>query len=102
MTYSGYLQGPVKIERDATGTLRHLLARIRQTPHKLYLLIDEYDNFINDVMVEDAAAYRVLVTRAGPFKEVFKSVKSALEGLEPGARPRSSPERALAERKRCQ
>ena len=78
--YEGHLPGPVRIEADATDTLRHLLARIRQTPFKLCLLIDEYDNFVNEVMVQDAETYRALFEKDGPFKEVFKSVKSGTEG----------------------
>jgi len=31
--------------------LQSLLSAIRQTPTALYLLIDEYDNFANEVMV---------------------------------------------------
>jgi len=80
VSYDGHLAGTVKIEADATGTLRHLLTRIRQTPYKLCLLIDEYDNFVNEIMVQDAATYRALFEQDGPFKEVFKSVKSGAEG----------------------
>ena len=80
VTYSGHLQGSVTIEADAKDTLRHLLTAIRQTPYQLYLLIDEYDNFISEVMVRDAQTYRALVEADGPFKELFKTVKSATEG----------------------
>ncbi len=80
VTYSGHLPGTVTIEADAKDTLRHLLTVSRQTPYKLYLLIDEYDNFISEVMVHDAAAYRALVETDGPFKELFKTIKSATEG----------------------
>ncbi len=80
VTHSGHLPGSVAIESDAKDTLRHLLTAIRQTPYKLYLLIDEYDNFISEVMVHDAATYRALVETDGPFKELFKTVKAATEG----------------------
>ncbi len=77
---ASYLPVSVTIEPDAKDTLRHLLTAISLTPYKLYLLIDEYDNFINEVMVSDIDTYRALVDTDGPFKELFKSVKSALEG----------------------
>ncbi|MCP4661941.1 MAG: AAA family ATPase, partial [bacterium] len=80
LSYETHLPGPVKIEADATGTLRHLLTRIRQTPFRLCLLIDEYDNFVNEIMVQDAATYQALFEKDGPFKELFKSVKSGTEG----------------------
>jgi len=78
--HSSYLSTPVRIKGKATNTLRHLLTAIRRTSSKLYLLIDEYDNFINEVMVADADVYRGLVETGGPFKELFKSVKSAMRG----------------------
>ncbi len=78
--YEDHLPGPVKIESDATNTLRNVLAQIGRTPHKLCLLIDEYDNFVNEVMVRDTATYRALFDADGPFKELMKSVKSGSEG----------------------
>jgi len=80
VTYRDYLPDPVEIEPDATNTLRGLLARIRRAPHRLCLLIDEYDNFVNEIMVRDTATYNALFEADGPFKELFKSVKSATEG----------------------
>ncbi len=80
VSYSGHLPGTVTIEADAKDTFRHLLTAIRQTPYQLYLLIDEYDNFVTEVMVHDADIYRALVRTDGPFKELFKSVKAAVEG----------------------
>ncbi|MCP4658896.1 MAG: AAA family ATPase [bacterium] len=78
--HSTYLTKPVRVKTAATNTLRHLLTAIRETSSKLYLLIDEYDNFINEVMVADPAVYRGLVETGGPFKELFKSIKSAMRG----------------------
>ena len=78
--YEDHLAGSVDIESDATNTLRNVLARIGRTPHKLCLLVDEYDNLVNEVMVRDTATYRALLDTDGPFKELFKSVKSGTEG----------------------
>ncbi len=78
--YTDLLGGTINLEADATNTLRHVLTRIGETPHKLCLLIDEYDNFINDVMVRDTSVYHALFDADGPFKELFKSVKSGTEG----------------------
>ncbi|QTA92248.1 AAA family ATPase [Desulfonema magnum] len=36
---------------DAQDSLQSLLTAVRQTDHRLYLLIDEYDNFANEVMM---------------------------------------------------
>ena len=51
------------------------------TPYKIYLLIDEYDNFANEVMMgvqrEKEALYESLVYKEGPVKTLFKAVKSS-------------------------
>ncbi len=78
LDYGGHLPRRVEIEDDAFRTLDNLLAVIRQTPYRLYLLIDEYDNFANEVLTSDADTYDELVTSDGPFKRLFKWVKAAM------------------------
>ncbi|MCP4653992.1 MAG: AAA family ATPase [bacterium] len=76
--YEAHLPRAVEIEDDAFRTLDNLLAVIRQTPYRLYLLIDEYDNFANEVLSVDKGAYEDLVHSDGPFKHLFKWVKAAM------------------------
>jgi hypothetical protein len=78
--YGDRLPGRVEVEGSSAAVLDSILRVVEKTPHKLYLLIDEYDNFINEVMVKDVDVYRGLVDADGPFKQVFKSVKAATEG----------------------
>ncbi len=78
--YQGHLDTPVRIEKSAVRTFGNLLAAIRQTPYKLYLLIDEYDNFANEILIGDEQTYRRLVGADGPFKRLMKQVKAATEG----------------------
>ncbi len=78
--HSQHLSASFDIEPEGVDTFRHLLTAIRETPYKLYLLIDEYDNFVNEVMVRDPTVYHDLITTGGPFKELFKSIKSAMRG----------------------
>ncbi len=73
-----HLPEAVDIEPDAFSTLENLLAAIRRTPYRLHLLIDEYDNFANEVLTADRDAYEELVTSDGPFKRLFKWVKGAM------------------------
>ncbi len=68
----------VEIREDAFRSLDRLLDAVRQTPYRLYLLIDEYDNFANEVLTADKAAYEDLVHSDGPFKYLFKWVKAAM------------------------
>ena len=70
----------MSVRDDAKNTFKLVLAAIRRTGHPLYLLIDEYDNFANEVMVRDGAAYNDLVHGDGPFKELMKTVKAASQG----------------------
>jgi hypothetical protein len=78
--YEGHLEARVKLGAGPDTVLTSLLSAIRKTPYKLYLLIDEYDNFVNEVMAKDVKTYRALFDNDGPFKELFKRVKSATEG----------------------
>ncbi len=76
--YRAHLPSAVEIEDDAFRTLDNLLSVIRQTPYRLYLLIDEYDNFANEVLTADQDDYEELVHSDGPFKFLFKWVKAAI------------------------
>ncbi len=52
LRYQAHLTHPIRIELDnALSSWRSALMAVSQTPHKLYLLIDEYDNFANDVLM---------------------------------------------------
>ena len=68
------------IREDAKNTLLDVLATTRRAGHPLYLLIDEYDNFANEIMVDDEGTYSALVHGEGPFKELMKTVKAATQG----------------------
>ena len=77
--YADWLAGRVDIVADdGLASLQSLLSAIRQTPYALYLLIDEYDNFANEVMISagrGANRYEELVRGEGTIKTLFKVVK---------------------------
>jgi len=75
--YREHLPAEVHLEDNAFFNLERLLAVLRQTPYRLYLLIDEYDNFANEVMTWDAEGNQDLVQADGPFKYLFKWIKAA-------------------------
>lgn len=83
--YAAWLPAPIApIPGDGVATFRCLTAAVAATGHKLYLLIDEYDNFANELMPRghralDEDHYRALVHGEGLLKTVFKAVKSATE-----------------------
>jgi hypothetical protein len=78
--YRDRLSAPVETTGSPQAILESLLRAIEDSPYRLYLLIDEYDNFVNEVMARDVDTYRALVHTDGPFKLLFKAVKNATEG----------------------
>jgi len=81
--YAHILPSPIKIHSSSgISSFERLLGSISKTPHKLYLFIDEYDNFANELMAsrrEDE--YYAMTDLDGFFKTFFKSLKSATKGL---------------------
>ena len=78
--YASILPDAIEVDGPPASILTSLLGVVSETPCRLYLLIDEYDNFVNDVMVRDTETYHALFGKDGPFKQLFKSVKAATEG----------------------
>ena len=83
--YSSYYQRPIKIyEQDAIASLHDLLRSISSTGKKLYLLIDEYDNFANQIVMgrhgEGHERYKDLLAGEGILKTVFKAIKASSAG----------------------
>ncbi|MEE4357191.1 MAG: AAA family ATPase [Desulfococcaceae bacterium] len=79
--YGSYLVSePLIHPDDALSSLGSLLSVVRKSGYPLYLLIDEYDNFANEVMTgirDEHEIYKALVHEKGPLKTLFKAVKSA-------------------------
>lgn len=69
---------------NALVSFHSAVAAARRSPYKLYLFIDEYDNFANEVMMggqgENAQRYSDLIQGEGLFKTLFKNIKSAGSG----------------------
>ena len=69
-------------EEDAIYSFGSLLNSIQSSGHRLYLLIDEYDNFANEVLMagQGRGHYEALLYGEGLLKTVFKAVKAAAGG----------------------
>jgi len=68
---------------NAISTITSLLGAIRGHELSIYLLIDEYDNFANELMLnkkksndDEKDPYTLFVKKDGPFKTLFKTLKS--------------------------
>jgi hypothetical protein len=78
MYYEDFLPA-VSIKNQAVNTLGNLLGAVSKTPYKLFMLIDEYDNFANDVMANEEATYKKLVQKEGPLKTLYKAIKEFMK-----------------------
>ncbi|MDM8560394.1 AAA family ATPase [Candidatus Parabeggiatoa sp. HSG14] len=83
--YQDYFSYTIEIDKDnAISSFESALIAISQTPYPLYLLIDEYDNFANDLMMGRGNAnperYKTLLSTEGSLKALFRAVKSASSG----------------------
>jgi hypothetical protein len=85
VTYESNLTSTPHIQADnAIASFESLCNAVQSSGQHLYLLIDEYDNFANDVLMQDVSdekRYRDLLEGEGILKTLFKIIKaSASEG----------------------
>ncbi|WP_080800483.1 AAA family ATPase, partial [Desulfamplus magnetovallimortis] len=82
--YRDYNLPDVKVDKNnALSSIKSLINAVRMTPYPVYLLIDEYDNFANTVMMgihNDKERYNALVHDEGILRTLFKAVKSSTSG----------------------
>ena len=81
--YAAWLPQPITIHpENAISSFESLLSAIAGQPYKLYLFIDEYDNFANEIAMggarSDTERYEKMVTGDGVLKTVFKNIKAAM------------------------
>jgi len=82
--YKDFLDYDIQIhDANALRSLQSVFAALESTPYKIYLLIDEYDNFANEVMMagQHRTRYDDLIQGEGALKAIFKAVKSGTKGL---------------------
>jgi len=80
--YENWLKRDIRIDpNNAISSFESLLTAVKQSGYRLYLLIDEYDNFANELMIghhkETPSRYESLLSGEGIVKTLFKAVKSA-------------------------
>ena len=82
--YQTLLRYPIKVREDAIASLQALVDVTQESGYQVYLLIDEYDNFANEVLVHhlgNRQRYHDLLAGEGIVKTLFKVIKgSASEG----------------------
>ena len=79
--YREYDLPEIKINHeDALSSIQALASVVRITNRPIFLLIDEYDNFANEVMMSadgNVDHYEALVRKEGILKTVFKNIKAS-------------------------
>ena len=80
--YADYgIKGAAIDRDDAISSIDSLISSVRMTGNPIYLLIDEYDNFANEIMMgvqrDNQRRYEALVYEEGPLRTLFKAVKSS-------------------------
>jgi hypothetical protein len=83
--YADRLQAPITIDSaNAVSSWESAITAIGETPYPLYLLIDEYDNFANEVLMTGRRQefYEGLLYGEGVLKTLFKAVKGDTRGID--------------------
>lgn len=67
---------------DNNEAFNDLCRLVSKSGHKMYVIIDEYDNFANTLMSYDEGAYRDLTHGDGFFRLFFNSLKAVTTGAD--------------------
>ncbi|RMG74764.1 MAG: AAA family ATPase, partial [Bacteroidetes bacterium] len=64
-------------EEDASTSIQNLFTALTGTDHRIYLLIDEYDHFTNQLIEPDLRHFQEIVTGTGYVRKFYESIKTA-------------------------
>lgn len=79
--YPGFEQ-EMKAQRGTTNKLNFLDRKAHNNGAKLYLIVDEYDNFTNVVLNEQGnEVYHALTHASGFYREIFKKFKGMFDRI---------------------
>ncbi len=82
--YQDYDLPFIEVDRNnCINSIYSLISSVRMTSYPIYLLIDEYDNFANTIMMgiqKEKNRYDALVHDEGVLRTLFKAVKSSTSG----------------------
>ena len=86
--YAQYYDGEAFVETirsmapNSSRQLRYICKEAKARGHQLYLIIDEYDNFTNNVLNEEGEeVYHALTHASGFYREVFKIYKANFQRI---------------------
>ena len=71
-----------KLAPNSAAQLKFICNEAKQIGHQLYLIIDEYDNFTNNVLNEEGEQiYHALTHATGFYREIFKVYKANFQHI---------------------
>ena len=82
-TYSDYFSEEEIAEMKAIDTPANIiqmffsLYKNKKIPYKLYILIDEYDQFANELVGHDTERFKAIVGRSGFVRKLYEMIKNA-------------------------
>jgi hypothetical protein len=86
--YPAYFSEKDKAEIKATDMPANMMQTFlslykgQNTPYKLYILIDEYDQFANELVALDADRFQAIIGSTGYVRKVYEMMKNAInEGV---------------------
>ena len=78
----GFVEKVRAIHPDSATQMKYICDEAKKRGHRLYLIIDEYDNFTNNVLNEEGEqVYHALTHATGFYREVFKVYKANFQRI---------------------
>ena len=78
----GFTEAVQQFGTDSSAQLVYICRQAKDYGHQLYLIIDEYDNFTNNVLNEEGEqVYHALTHATGFYREVFKLYKANFQRI---------------------
>ncbi|MCK4260378.1 MAG: AAA family ATPase, partial [Halanaerobiales bacterium] len=66
----------IKDESDLRRMLRYIFSQVKKTEKKIYVIIDEYDHFTNDILaIGDGGFYKDIIRARGFVRDFYETLK---------------------------
>ncbi|MGV8149821.1 MAG: AAA family ATPase [Alkaliphilus sp.] len=77
---SAELKAKIQATNDISAMLEFIVREVQKTNKKIYLIIDEYDHFANDIIaMGDSAFYKDIIRATGFVRDFYETVKIGTE-----------------------
>lgn len=79
---TSYLSDKKEDYSDASAILLSLISAVKEVGHKLYVIIDEYDHFANDIIaMGEGDFYKEIVRASGFVRDFYETLKIGTESV---------------------